>query len=115
MAAGGGVDGVGGRLGTGGAHVVSALELAAADVVLTTYDVLRQDVSRQPELEVQDRALRRGKRCGEERRGWAGWRIPNTVFDKAIWCCCCCCCCALAFATVLLWWSMPFTECCSAC
>lgn len=31
--------------------VISAADLAAADIVLTTYDVLRADLSRQPELD----------------------------------------------------------------
>ncbi len=44
---------------------MSARELAAADVVLTTYDVLKRDVARQPDLEQQTRSLRNGKR-------WAG-------------------------------------------
>ncbi|EFJ51898.1 hypothetical protein VOLCADRAFT_87560 [Volvox carteri f. nagariensis] len=42
--------------------VVSAAQLAAADVVLTTYDVLKRDVARQPDPEGQERSLRHGKR-----------------------------------------------------
>ncbi|GLI64470.1 hypothetical protein VaNZ11_007743 [Volvox africanus] len=42
--------------------VVTASDLAAADVVLTTYDVLKRDVARQPDLEVPERSLRHGKR-----------------------------------------------------
>ncbi len=42
----------------GAGGVVTAAELAAADVVLTTYDVLRKDVAMQPDLEVQERSLR---------------------------------------------------------
>ena len=53
-----------GLLGSGarGGAVVSAADLAAVDVVVTTYDVLRADVSRQPELDAQDRELRTAKR-----------------------------------------------------
>ncbi|GIL56939.1 hypothetical protein Vafri_12224 [Volvox africanus] len=42
--------------------VVTASDLAAADVVLTTYDVLKRDVARQPDLQVPERNLRHGKR-----------------------------------------------------
>lgn len=45
-------------------QVVSAADLAAADIVLTSYDVLKRDVARQPDLEVQGKELRRKKRCG---------------------------------------------------
>ncbi|KAG2482055.1 hypothetical protein HYH03_018991 [Edaphochlamys debaryana] len=47
-----------------GSMVVSAAHLAAADVVLTTYDVLKRDLARQPDPQSpgQDRSLRRGKR-----------------------------------------------------
>lgn len=45
-------------------QVVSAADLASADVVLTTYDVLKRDVARQPDLVPVDRTLRRGKRWG---------------------------------------------------
>ncbi|GAX82125.1 hypothetical protein CEUSTIGMA_g9553.t1 [Chlamydomonas eustigma] len=43
-------------------EVVTAAELAASDVVLTTYDVLRADVSRQPDLDEHGRSLRRSKK-----------------------------------------------------
>ena len=52
-----------------GGGVVSASDLAASDIVVTTYDVLRSDVSRQPDPEETPggaegggRSLRRGKR-----------------------------------------------------
>lgn len=45
------------------AAVVTAAELAAADVVLTTYDVLRRDVHQQPSPnDVKEYAMRRRKR-----------------------------------------------------
>jgi E3 ubiquitin-protein ligase SHPRH len=46
----------------GGDAVVTATQLAAADVVLTTYDVLRKDVAAQPGVEGETRAMRRAKR-----------------------------------------------------
>jgi hypothetical protein len=51
----------------GGDSVVTAAQLAAADVVLTTYDVLRKDVAAQPGVEGESRAMRRAKRWGRER------------------------------------------------
>ncbi len=47
-----------------GGAVVTAAELAAADIVLTTYDVLRRDVVRQPDAASAEaaRSMRFGKR-----------------------------------------------------
>ena len=45
-----------------GGAPVSALDLAAADIVLTTYDILRRDVHHQPDLEVPTCGLRRRKK-----------------------------------------------------
>ena len=59
---------------SGGAEVVSAHDLAAVDIVVTTYDVLRADVSRQPELEAHDRELRGAKRCVLKKGGGHGGR-----------------------------------------
>ena len=42
--------------------IVSAVDLAAADIVLTTYDVLRKDVHRQADPRQSERLLRRPKR-----------------------------------------------------
>lgn len=57
------------------AQVVTAAELAASDIVLTTYDVLKRDVARQPDLHTEQKELRRQKRCaaaGGLRCAWHG-------------------------------------------
>ena len=54
------------------ARVVTAAELAASDIVLTTYDVLRRDVHHCPGAgDAPARSLRRRKKY-EARRGRAG-------------------------------------------
>lgn len=58
---------------------MSAADLAAADVVLTTYDVLRVDVHRQPDTEVQHRALRRPKRW-EQRSSRGATRVQLIIY-----------------------------------
>jgi E3 ubiquitin-protein ligase SHPRH len=65
-----------GCAGLGDGRVVTAAELAAADIVLTTYDVLRADLCHQPQLEQQERALRRPKRY--QVRALAGW-LPGRL------------------------------------
>ncbi|KAK9810177.1 hypothetical protein WJX72_006177 [[Myrmecia] bisecta] len=45
-----------------GSAVVTAKDLAAADIVLTTYDVLRRDVHHQPDPQHDQRTLRRRKK-----------------------------------------------------
>lgn len=45
-----------------GLPVTTAAELAAADIVLTTYDVLRRDVWHQPDAEAKTHSLRRRKK-----------------------------------------------------
>lgn len=57
-----------------GQSVVSAQDLAAADVVLTTYDVLKRDVHHQPDPDQQGKTFRRRKRY-EVRRGPATAQI----------------------------------------
>jgi E3 ubiquitin-protein ligase SHPRH len=45
-------------------EVVTAAQLAAADIVLTTYDILRREVVLQPQTEAApERSLRHRKRC----------------------------------------------------
>ncbi|GIL90673.1 hypothetical protein Vretifemale_18375 [Volvox reticuliferus] len=63
--------------------VVTASDLAAADVVLTTYDVLKRDVTRQPDLQAPERSFRHAKRYAVvptplTRLRW--WRV---VLDEA--------------------------------
>lgn len=56
-------DGSKGRLGRhSGQGVVSAEDLAGADVVLTTYDVLKRDVHHQADPELQGKTFRTRKR-----------------------------------------------------
>jgi len=44
---------------------VTAAQLAAADIVLTTYDIIRKEVALQPQTEgVPERNLRHRKRYG---------------------------------------------------
>lgn len=45
-----------------GGPAISAASLAAADIVLTTYDVLARDLHHQPDLEERSYALRRQKK-----------------------------------------------------
>lgn len=46
-------------------EVVTAAQLAAADIVLTTYDIIRREVALQPQTEgAPERSLRHRKRCG---------------------------------------------------
>ena len=45
-----------------GQGVISAADLAAADIVLTTYDVLKRDVHHQADPELQGKTFRTGKR-----------------------------------------------------
>eukprot|EP00897_Mesotaenium_endlicherianum_P009768 jgi/Mesen1/881/ME000115S00006 len=52
----------------GGGAVVGAHELAAADIVLTTYDALRADVNHDTCEATQQRSLRFEKRCGHVTR-----------------------------------------------
>lgn len=45
-------------------EVVTAAQLAGADVVLTTYDIIRREVALQPQTEgAPERNLRHRKRC----------------------------------------------------
>lgn len=54
--------------------MVTAAELAAADVVLTTYDVLRRDIHHAPDGAGVAHSLRRRKKYEARRAGWlAGW------------------------------------------
>ncbi|KXZ52879.1 hypothetical protein GPECTOR_8g26 [Gonium pectorale] len=57
--------------------VVSAPQLAAADVVLTTYDVLKRDLARQPDPQQpgEERTLRRGKR----------YAVVPTPLTRLVW------------------------------
>lgn len=49
-------------------EVVTAAQLAAADIVLTTYDILRREVVLQPQTEAApERSLRHRKRCATSR------------------------------------------------
>lgn len=54
----------GGKAAAAGNEVVTAAQLAAADIVLTTYDIIRREVALQPQTEdAPERSLRHRKRC----------------------------------------------------
>ncbi|KAK9841676.1 hypothetical protein WJX74_009916 [Apatococcus lobatus] len=55
--------------------IVSAQDLAAADIVLTTYDALRKDVHRQADPRLNERSLRRPKR----------WQVAPTPLTRLKW------------------------------
>ncbi len=75
-----------GAAGTGDGRVVTAADLAEADIVLTTYDALRADLAHQPDLDVEERSFRRPKRYQVGGRGGAaGKRAVCSVVCCSLW------------------------------
>ena len=78
--------------GGGGGRVVTAAQLAGADIVLTTYDVLRRDIHHCPDGATAARGLRyRKKYEARGREGAFGTALP--VLPPA--CCAACLLCSL--------------------
>ena len=63
---------------TKNAQVMSAVDLAAADIVLTTYDVLRRDFNFQPQ-DTEARQLRRKKK----------YEVGSPSLGLGLWACAC--------------------------
>ena len=70
---------------TKNAQVMSAVDLAAADIVLTTYDVLRRDLNFQPQ-DTEARQLRRKKKyeVGSPLLGLGLWAFASSSLKHCL-------------------------------